>query len=101
MSAPKPQAMEAPAPAAGARADDASRESARQSRDRAEQSVASSAMAKRSMAIEETPEKALERIAELRKAGKDDEADRALAEFRKRYPDFRISDEMKAKIERR
>ena len=89
MAAPKSQAMRAPAaapPPAGARAD-------------AEQSVASSAVAKR--AIEETPAKALERIAELRKAGKHDEADKALAEFRKRFPDYKIPDEMKAKVERR
>ena len=48
-----------------------------------------------------TPERELERIAELRKQGRDDEADKALAEFRKRYPDYVISDEMKAKVERR
>jgi hypothetical protein len=72
-----------------------------QRRDRAEQSAASGAVAKRAMEMDATPEKALERIAELRKAGKDDEADKALAEFRKRYPDFKLSDEMKAKVERR
>lgn len=96
MSVPRPQAMRAPAPAAappaaGARADVA--------QDHAEQSAASGAVAKR--AVEETPEKVLERIAELRKAGKDDEADKALAEFRKRFPDYKLSDEMKAKVERR
>jgi len=49
----------------------------------------------------EPPERWLERIAELRKAGKDEEADRQLAEFRKRYPDFRIAPEMLEKVERR
>ena len=91
MAAPRQQAMRAPAaapPPAGARAD-------------AEQSVASGAVAKRAMGMDETPEKALERIAELRKAGKHDEADKALAEFRKRFPDYKMSDEMKAKVERR
>lgn len=97
MAAPKAQAMRAPAPAAappaaGARADNASR-------DQIEQSVASGAVAKR--AIAEPPEKALERIAELRAAGKHEEADKALAEFRKRFPDYRMSEEMKAKVERR
>jgi hypothetical protein len=48
-----------------------------------------------------SPEVALERIAELRKQGKHEEADKALAEFRTRYPDYRVSDEMKAKVEKR
>ena len=38
----------------------------------------------------EPPEKWLERIAELRRQGKHDEADKALEEFRKRYPDHKI-----------
>src|SRR2546423_5646744 len=49
----------------------------------------------------ESPERWLERIAELRKAGRHDEADRELAEFRKRYPDFKIAPEMLEKVERR
>ena len=48
-----------------------------------------------------TPEGELERIAELRRLGRHEEADKALAEFRKRYPDYRLSDEMKAKVEKR
>jgi len=48
----------------------------------------------------ETPESWLERIAGLRKEGKHEEADKALAEFRKQYPDYRISDETRAKVER-
>jgi len=48
----------------------------------------------------ETPEASLERIAELRKQGRHDDADKALGEFRKQYPDYRISDEMRAKVER-
>ena len=46
------------------------------------------------------PERFLERIAELRKEGRHEEADKALAEFRQRYPDYRISDEMLKKVER-
>ena len=46
------------------------------------------------------PERLLERIAELRKEGRHDEADKALEEFRKRYPDYRISEEMLKKVER-
>ena len=52
-------------------------------------------------AIEQTPEIELERIARLRAAGRHEEADKALAEFRKRYPDFRISEETLQRVERR
>ena len=52
-------------------------------------------------AIEQGPDAELERIARLRAAGRHDQADKALAEFRRRYPDYRLSDEMKAKVERR
>jgi len=86
--APRPPAVAESRAAPGARADDA------------QGSGATSALAKRALERDETPEKTLERIAELRKAGKDDEADKALAEFRKRYPDFKLSEEMKAKVER-
>jgi hypothetical protein len=74
--APAPQA--APLPRAGA----------------LEGRVASSALAL-------SPERLLERIAELRKEGRHDEADKALAEFRQRYPDYRISEEMLQKVERK
>jgi hypothetical protein len=49
----------------------------------------------------ESPEAELERIAELRRQGQHEEADKALAEFRKRHPDFRIPEEMLRKVERR
>lgn len=49
----------------------------------------------------ETPERELERIAGLRGQGRQDEADRALAEFRRRYPDYRIPEEMRLRVERR
>jgi hypothetical protein len=48
----------------------------------------------------DTPDGELERIARLRRQGRDDDADKALAEFRKRYPDYQISAEMRAKVER-
>jgi len=47
-----------------------------------------------------TPERLLERIAELRKEGRHDDADKALAEFRQRYPEYRISEELLKKVER-
>lgn len=49
----------------------------------------------------EPPERWLERIAELRKQGKHDEADKALAEFRRTYPDYRISEAMLEKVEKK
>ena len=49
----------------------------------------------------ESPERELERIAQLRAQSRHDEADRALAEFRKRYPDDRIADAMRERVERR
>lgn len=52
------------------------------------------------MQLDEAPMPWLERIAKLRGEGKHEEADRALAEFRKRYPDFKISDEMLKRVER-
>ena len=48
-----------------------------------------------------SPERELERIALLRVQGQHDEADRALAEFRKRYPDYRMPDAMRERVERR
>ena len=51
-------------------------------------------------AVQEAPERILQRIAELRRQGKQDEADKALAECRRRYPDYRIAEEMLKKVER-
>jgi hypothetical protein len=58
-------------------------------------------VAKRADAAAESPEKELERIARLRSEGRHEEADKALAEFRKRYPDFRIPAPMLERVERR
>ncbi|OGA66635.1 MAG: hypothetical protein A3G81_06645 [Betaproteobacteria bacterium RIFCSPLOWO2_12_FULL_65_14] len=40
--------------------------------------------------VVEAPERMLERIVQLRKEGKHEEADKLLAEFKRRYPDHRI-----------
>jgi hypothetical protein len=48
-----------------------------------------------------TPEAELERIARLRAEGRDDDADRALEAFRKRYPDYRIAEPMWDRVRRR
>jgi hypothetical protein len=47
----------------------------------------------------ENPERWLERIAELRKQGRQQEADQALAEFRQRYPGYRVPEAMQGRIE--
>jgi len=47
------------------------------------------------------PHQALERIAKLRAQGRDEEADRALEAFRKRYPDYRIDEAMWARVKPR
>lgn len=71
-------------------------------RDRAAERQAIGAMsAKRMQEPAPTPERELERIAELRKAGRHDEADKALAEFRKRYPDYKIPEKTLERVERR
>jgi hypothetical protein len=49
-------------------------------------------------AAAETPERQLERIAELRRQGRHEEADKALAEFRRRHPDYRIPEAMLEKL---
>lgn len=41
---------------------------------------------------EEPPEKVLERIAELRRLGRHEEADRMLEAFRMRYPEYKLPD---------
>lgn len=66
--------------------------------------VARSEMAQRRvMAVKapETPEQWLERIAKLRAEGRHEDADRELAEFRKRYPDFRITPETLERVEKK
>ena len=54
-----------------------------------------------SRALATTPEAALDRIAELRAAGRDDEADRALEEFRRAYPDYRLGEAQLERVRRR
>lgn len=51
--------------------------------------------------VQEGPDKWLERIAELRRLGRHEEADKALAEFRQRYPGYRIPQETLERIEKK
>jgi hypothetical protein len=74
-----------------------------QREERASQSVAARPMgapaAAPAAAPPENPERWLERIAELRSRGRHVEADRELAAFRKAYPDYRLSDLMRERVE--
>ena len=88
---PPPAAKPAPAPARADAAREAPQASAR--------SIGAVAGA-RALSFEEDPARWLEQIAELRRQGKHDEADKALAEFRKRYPQYRLSEEMRLKVEK-
>lgn len=78
-----------------------SEEGMRDRADSAERQVPALATAKRVQDAGEMPEKWLERISEPRRAGRHDEADKALAEFRQRHPDYRIPEAMLEKVERR
>jgi hypothetical protein len=48
-----------------------------------------------------SPEQWLQGIADLRRQGRHEEADKALAEFRRTYPDYRISEAMLEKVEKK
>jgi hypothetical protein len=48
-----------------------------------------------------SPEQWLQGIADLKRQGRDEEADKQLAEFRKRYPDYRIPEAIVEKFEKR
>ena len=61
----------------------------------------SGSLAKHADEAADAPEKELERIARLRRDGKHEEADKALAEFRRRYPDYRIPAAVLERVERR
>jgi hypothetical protein len=96
-AAPPAAPAAAEAPQLGARKREAPAEA---SADRAEPAGRASAgvAAGKLSAPPETPEQWLERIAKLRDAGKAREADESLAEFRKRYPDYRLSEAMRARV---
>ena len=89
---PAPQAApQAAPPVAASRMEERARESAPAAGARAPEAArADRALSRVGEQATEPPEKWLERIAALRKEGKHEEADKALEEFRKRYPDYRI-----------
>ena len=96
-AAPPAAPAAAAAPQLGARKREAPAEA---SADRAEPAGRASAgvAAGKLSAPPQTPEQWLERIAKLRDAGQAREADESLAEFRKRYPDYRLSEAMRARV---
>jgi len=89
--APPPAAARAPAPAAkpGPRTEQ-----------RAAIDVAGARAAAGSFA-HASPEQWLQGIADLRRQGRHEEADKALAEFRTRYPDYKIPEAMLETLEKR
>lgn len=50
--------------------------------------------------IDQSPERWLERIAELRQQGRHEQADKALADFKRRYPDYRIPEATLKRIQK-
>jgi hypothetical protein len=79
-------------PEPGSQAQERRRELASEAPGARSDSVAGAASSARPMQapVVETPERMLERIAGLRKEGKHEEADKLLAEFKRRYPDYRL-----------
>ena len=97
---PDPRAdSAAPVPAAPAPAAQAERSEAAGAMAGARDSRAESRTMRAS--VEQDPDAELERIAKLRAAGRHEAADRALKDFRRRHPDYRLTDEMRAKVEKR
>jgi hypothetical protein len=101
---PTPESKEA-APAAEKPAEPATPPMVAQSRDRMESRAAARAPIDPrplgALGLDEAPAPWLQRIAELRRQGRHEEADRELAEFRKRYPDYVIPPPMLEKVEKK
>jgi hypothetical protein len=98
--APEPNANVA-APSAGA-LPEAERKRADEMRaaPQAQRSMAARSATEAQANLAETPEQWLERIARMRQLGQDDEAEKQLARFRERYPDYRIPEAMAKKVEK-
>ena len=89
----------APRAAAPALADRAAATAAQDAVASAKQQAAAARLAAVPAAAPEKPEPWLERIAELRSRGRHAEADRELAAFRKAYPNYRLSEVMRERVE--
>jgi hypothetical protein len=90
---PRPEDSNAPQAAGAARQ--------AETRARSDLGIAAQRSAAAPAAAPENPERWLERIAELRSRGKHAEADKELAEFRRVYPDYRLTDVMRERVEGR
>jgi hypothetical protein len=96
-----PAARAAPAPLAPQSSASPSEESRTfGSRDKREAANALQAPARAAGALAE-PDRELERIAKIRAEGRHDEADKALAEFRRKYPEYRIPEAMWERVKPR
>lgn len=95
--APPPVATQEPPPLAGAAARPAAPKASAQLR-RFEEGARDSSLSASAL---QSPEQWLQGIADLRKQGRHDEADRSLAEFRKRHPGYQIPEAMLEKVEKR
>jgi hypothetical protein len=107
---PAPQLAPAPAPEPNANvAVPAAGTAAEEERKRVDE-IRAGPQAQRSMAarsaadvqanLVETPDQWLARIARMRELGQDEQADKELARFRERYPDYRIPEAMAKKVEK-
>ena len=117
VSTPPPPSPPAAPPAPGARADavmtqapsaagaGAAPQAAPVPRAKKEALASDNAAARESGALgaiaDPDPARELERIAKLREAGRHEEADRALTEFRRRHPDYRIPEAMWERVKAR
>jgi hypothetical protein len=101
-AAPPPAPAASPsAPAEAPTAPPVAAQLAPQPKATAKRESAASAAAVATAKVQHDPHAELERIAKLRAEGRDEEADRALEEFRKRFPDYRIDDATWAKVKPR
>ena len=97
---PFPEMQQAPSPDPQAKPAAPMREEARARASRAPDAAPAVTGALGAGAAYASPEQWLQGIADLRRQGRQDEADKALAEFRRAYPDYRISGAMLEKVER-
>ena len=93
--------QEAPAPVPQAKPAAPMREEARARASRAPDAAPAVAGSAVGAFARASPEQWLQGIADLRRQGRHEEADKALAEFRRAYPDYRISEAMLEKVEKR
>ncbi|TMG73188.1 MAG: hypothetical protein E6H77_13855 [Betaproteobacteria bacterium] len=97
--APSPRADEQRIRAEQSAATERATRSEAQAEKRAARDTAAGPAAAPVAAAPENPDRWLERIAELRSRGRHAEADRELAAFRRAYPDYRLSEVMRERVE--